>query len=191
MDRRQLLAWFSRGLATAVGAVIGLPGLRYILGGIESPTGNQVRFQRLKRLQDLPIGRPVLVPVLGSKQDAWTRHDEQVIGRVWLVRDAKSNAGSDGSELAVKAFTSICPHMGCQIGANASNRGFVCPCHRAVFSLDGVRQNEPGSGNRNAAPRDMDGLECRIVNDAESGDAWVEVKYEKFTTGLERQTVRV
>lgn len=183
MNRRQVLEWLSRGLATAVAVVIGLPSLRYFVGGMQLPAVHQIRFQRLKRVQDLPVGRPVMVPVLGCKQDAWTRCDEQVVGRVWLVRDAGANTDSP----AVMAFTSVCPHMGCQIQANASNQGFVCPCHRAAFGLNGSRQADPRSGDQNHAPRNMDSLECRIVQDAKTGDSWVEVKFEKYETGLERQ----
>lgn len=190
MNRRQVLEWFSRGLATSVAAVIGLPGMRYFVGGMQSSAGHQSRFQRLKRLQDLPVGRPVMVPVLGCKQDAWTQCDEQVVGRVWLVRQAGEQTPADVDQPSVTAFTSVCPHMGCQIQANASNSGFVCPCHRAKFGLNGSRQTDPRSGDQNHAPRDMDGLECRIVEDAQTGDSWVEVKFEKFTSGLERQTVR-
>lgn len=185
MHRRQLLEWLSRGLAGVVALTIGLPGVRYFLAGMKASADPQATFRRLKRVKDLPIGRPVMAPVLGCKQDAWMRCAEEVLGRVWLVRSA-----DETGQPAVRAFTSVCPHMGCQIQAQAANRGFVCPCHRATFGLDGSRQSNPHSGDKNHAPRDMDGLECRIVQDDQTGDAWVEVKFEKFTPGLEQQVAR-
>lgn len=191
MQRRTFLEWFSRGLASSVTAVIALPGFRYFVGGVEGAADQQTAFHRLKRLQDLPIGRPVLAPILGCKQDAWTHSDQQVVGRVWLVREADGTTTATAESPLVKAFTSVCPHMGCQIQANATNQGFVCPCHRATFGLNGSRQPDPQSGNQNHAPRDMDCLECRISKDAESGDSWVEVKFEKFESGPSRQRIRV
>lgn len=185
-----MLEWFCRGLATSVAAVVGLPGLKYFSAGLQANGDQQVHFQRLKRLQDLPVGRPVLAPIMGSKQDAWTQSERQVLGRVWLVREAEGTAAANAETQVVKAFTSVCPHMGCQIQANDSNKGFVCPCHRATFGLSGCRQVDPKSGHANHAPRDMDSLECRIIQDADSGESWVEVKFEKFESGLSSQNTR-
>lgn len=190
MNRRTLLEWLCRGLGVSVAALIGLPGVKYFAGSLQSTGDSQGSFQRLKRLQDLPVGRPVLAPIMGSKQDAWTRSDQQVVGRVWLVRQADDATSASGEKVHVKAFTSVCPHMGCQILANDSKQGFVCPCHRANFSLTGSRQVDPKSGEQNHAPRDMDLLECRIAQDADSGENWVEVKFEKFETGRAHQNSR-
>ena len=183
MNRRQILEWLSRGLATLVAAVVGLPGVRFFMSGANTAAEVASPWQRMKRLQDLPLGRPVLVPVVGSKQDGWTKSDQQVLGRVWLVRNTAE------SETPVQGFTSVCPHMGCQIQAQASNQGFICPCHRAAFGLDGARQADPRTGDRNHAPRNMDVLPCRIATDPESGDLWVEIQYARFETGREQPVI--
>lgn len=188
MNRREALEWLSSAMATAVAAIIGLPGIRYLSSSVPPQATPVCDFQRLKRLRDLPLGRPVMVPVLGCKQDAWVQSDQQVVGRVWLVRNDNATSNSDDSE--VQAFSSTCPHMGCQIQAQASNRGFVCPCHKAVFGLNGHRQTNEVSQERNHAPRGMDNLSCRIIHDAATGDDWVEVKFETFELGLEKRVAR-
>lgn len=190
MNRRDVLEWFNRGLATAVTAIIGLPGLKYLSIGTAAAPGPQAQFQRLKRFKDLPIGRPVLAPVFGCKQDAWSRSEQQVVGRIWLVRTAGETDVRDSAQTNVQAFNSVCPHMGCQIQSRSTNQGFVCPCHRAAFGLDGQREADAKSGERNHAPRDMDRLACRIVQDAGSDDVWVEVQWDSFELGLEQQVVR-
>lgn len=184
MNRREILAWISRGLAAGVTTVIGLPGIQYLLGGTRSNGSGGSEFARLIRFKDLLPGRPMMVPVIGQKQDAWVRHDRQVVGRVWLVRKP-GDAADPSAEGLVKVMSTICPHMGCQVNSQAGGKGFHCPCHGANFGLDGERQTDPRSGERNHAPRDLDPLDCRVVQDESSKEWWVEVKYEKFATGRE------
>ena len=180
MNRRELLEWVSRGLALGVTAVIGLPGFKYILGTVEEKSAIQSQFSRLIRLKDLVPGRLMMMPVMGLKRDAWIQSDQQALGRVWLVR---------GPGDTVKAFSSVCPHMGCQLQSASGGKNFVCPCHRANFDVDGHRLPDSKTGEKNHAPRDMDELECQVVLDDDG--QWLEVKYEKFQTGLDHRVAGV
>jgi menaquinol-cytochrome c reductase iron-sulfur subunit len=183
MNRREVLEWVSRTLAACVAAIIGLPGIRFVLGSMQADAAAESQFQRVMRLKDLVPGRPMMVPILGQKQDAWTRCDQQVIGRVFLVRDAEIPAESTPADAKVHALSSICPHMGCQVQCQSGSRAFVCPCHRATFAIDGSRQPDPKTGERNHAPRDMDQIDCHLAKDQATGEWWVEVKYEKHQAG--------
>jgi menaquinol-cytochrome c reductase iron-sulfur subunit len=187
MNRRELLEWASRGLATGVATLVGLPGVSYFLGGDQRESSTESQFSRLVKVKDLIPGRPIMVPVMGQKQDAWIQSDRQAIGRVWLVRDADSSLETGSAKQSVRALSSICPHMGCQLQVQSGGKNFVCPCHRASFGVDGQRLPDPKTGERNHVPRDLDELECRLVRDDETGDNWVEVKYEKFKTGLDHR----
>jgi Rieske Fe-S protein len=183
MNRRTLLAWLSYGMQACIAAAIAIPGMQYVLAGLRPGRKSQATHQRVARLADLRVGQPLQVAVMGRKQDGWTLADSQVVGRVWLVR-------SDGPEPQVQAFTSVCPHMGCQIQLNAQATNFICPCHRAAFGRSGEPLPASQTGERNHAPRAMDSLDCQIVQDETSGESWVEVKYEKFEPGLTRKVVR-
>lgn len=193
MKRRDVLAWISRGLAAATAATVGVPGVQYVLGTLKPSPSESATFRRVARLADLPAARPLLVPVLGQKQDAWIRHADEVLGRVWLVRREAPQTGvaastaDAGPSCEVQAFTSLCPHMGCQIQLRGPGASFVCPCHKATFGLDGARLSPQETGERNHAPRGMDRLESRVVRDEATGEWWVEVQYEKFVPGLTRQ----
>jgi menaquinol-cytochrome c reductase iron-sulfur subunit len=189
MNRRELLEWVSRGLATGVTALIGLPGFKYILGTVEQKSASQSQFSRLIRLKDLIPGRPTIIPVMGQKKDAWIQSDQQALGRVWLVRASGDSVETTSGEKPVRALSSVCPHMGCQLQSAAGGKNFVCPCHRATFDADGHRLSDPKTGEQNHAPRDMDELECRVVQD--DGGEWLEVKYEKFKTGLDHRVAGV
>lgn len=187
MQRREALQWISRGLQAVTASVVAIPGMQYILGGLHPSKAAAATHQRVARLQDLRPGQPLQTAVVGRKQDGWTLQDSQVVGRVWLVR---KDSGA-GQPPQVQAFTSLCPHMGCQIQLHAKGTNFVCPCHRAAFGLDGAPKQAEHSGERSHAPRGMDDLDCRVVQDEASGELWVEVKYEKFETGLTRKVTRV
>jgi Rieske Fe-S protein len=189
MNRRELLEWVSRGLATGVATLVGLPGVNYFLGGAQEQSSDDSQFSRLVKLKDLIPGRPTMVPVMGQKLDAWIQSDRQAIGRVWLVREADRSLETGAPNQTVRALSSICPHMGCQVQAPSGGKCFVCPCHRASFGTDGQRLPDPRTGERNHVPRDLDELECRLVRDDETGDNWVEVRFEKFKTGLDHSVV--
>jgi menaquinol-cytochrome c reductase iron-sulfur subunit len=191
MNRRGLLEWTSRGLATCVAAAIGLPGVRFFLGDDRSISSDHSTFQRVMQLRDLAPGRPTIVPIMGSKRDAWARYDQQVVGRVWLVREPSESSDSNSGEAKVRALSGVCPHMGCQLQSSTGGKGFVCPCHRATFAVDGSRQPDPRTGERNHAPRDLDGVECRLVREDATGEWWVEVMYEKPQAGRKQPATNV
>ena len=177
MNRRRLLVWLSRSLQACIAGAIAIPGLRYVLAGVHPTRSVASTHQRVARLQDLRPGHPLLVAIVGRKQDGWLLAESQVIGRAWLVR-------GEGPDAQVQAFTSVCPHMGCQIQLHPKDTNFLCPCHRAAFGFEGERLTASQTGERNHAPRGMDALDCRIVKDEASGESWVEVRYEKFKPGL-------
>lgn len=178
MQRRTFLVWVSRTLGTFVAALVALPGIHYVWNTLRPSTSSPNPRRRIARWKDLRPGEPARFSIVGERHDAWHVQPDEVIGRVWLVRrETGDGPPSDGS---VVAFTSVCPHMGCQIQRQARNAGFVCPCHQAAFGLDG----EPlqNGKEKTHAPRGMDRLDCEIVRD-EGGEHWVEVQYERFESG--------
>ncbi|HUY31781.1 MAG TPA: Rieske 2Fe-2S domain-containing protein [Pirellulales bacterium] len=179
--RRSMLKWISGALGTASAAVITLPGAHFLAEALRPHRRGQAIVQRVARLRDLSPGRPLQVAVVGSRRDAWTLYPEEVVGRVWLVRQPDDADG--GRPPRVAAFTAVCPHLGCTIQLAPPGGRFICPCHRAEFSLDGAPSAGPG-GKKSHAPRGMDELDCRLVRDSHDGDWWVEVTYEKFEQGL-------
>ena len=58
----------------------------------------------------------------------------------------------------VKAFSTVCPHLGCQIEWNDGENTWDCPCHGSRFEFDGSLKHGP-------AKRGLDPVEISADND--------------------------
>jgi nitrite reductase/ring-hydroxylating ferredoxin subunit len=163
--------------------LLAIPGLFYLVDPRNRPARSN-SFRPVGKLSGLPLSAdgkpaaPVQAVIRDNRRDAWTVHLDEHIGRVWLVRIGDQ----------VRAFTAICPHLGCSINYEKSQQRFICPCHNGTFHAstnDRLGQRLTVSGSTNPAPRSMDELEVRLVEIPESdGDFEIEVKYEDFISGL-------
>jgi menaquinol-cytochrome c reductase iron-sulfur subunit len=82
----------------------------------------------------------------------------------------------------IEALQVVCPHAGCTVeyketvsteGDAETGPGFVCPCHKAMFDLNGKRLEEDSQ-----SPRDMDALAVEVRSD---GEVWV--LFQNFKVG--------
>jgi Rieske Fe-S protein len=74
----------------------------------------------------------------------------------------------------VKAFSTVCPHLGCGVDWNDKTGKFDCPCHASSFDLDGRCLGGP-------SPRGLDELDVHL----EGRD--VLVRYQRFRTGTSKK----
>lgn len=56
----------------------------------------------------------------------------------------------EGSEILImrddsglKAFSSVCPHLGCKVHWEGDKNEFFCPCHKGIFNANGVAISGP------------------------------------------------
>ena len=55
-----------------------------------------------------------------------------------------ANTGrSGGAGETFQAFSSRCPHLGCQVHYEAGEDRYLCPCHQGVFDKDGKAVSGP------------------------------------------------
>jgi len=126
-------------------------------------------FVRVTSLSSLPEdGAPRKFPVLADQTDAWNRTMAAPIGAVYLRR-------LPGNQ--IEALNVICPHAGCFVDYAAARKGFLCPCHNSLFTLEGRIADA-----KSPSPRGLDELQVEIRNESE---IWV--RFQNFRAGIKEQ----
>lgn len=158
--RRGFLKVLTGAIGAVIGAVAVIPGLGFLATPLkkEMVTGGEEPL-RVASNDEVAPGKPKRVNVVGGKQDAWLRMDSVKLGACWLVRD---KAGGP-----VKAYSTVCPHLGCGIDWNDKTEKFDCPCHGSIFDTDGKCTEGP-------SPRGMDELEVVTTGND------IKVRYRRF-----------
>jgi Rieske Fe-S protein len=184
MQRRAFFKWAIKGLGAVVGVVLGIPAIAYFTDARNRPA-RETDFRTVTTFGELIVGLPRQILISETRTDAWNLHPDDIIGRVWLIRDPRNPPDPNQK---VIAFTTICPHLGCSINWLEDNQEFLCPCHGGNFKKDGTRVLVPGRDN--PAPRDMDRLDCRVVDDPQNPDVQlVQVRFQRFKKGQEAKEV--
>jgi Rieske Fe-S protein len=157
--RRTFLKLLTGGISALMGAVAAIPGLGFLAHPLrkETVTGGDEPL-RVASVDEVQPGKPKRVNVVGQTHDAWLRLDSVKLGACWLVRSASGD---------LRAFSTVCPHLGCGVDWNDSTKKFDCPCHGSVFDTDGRCVAGP-------SPRGMDELEVVTTGDE------VKVRYRRF-----------
>jgi menaquinol-cytochrome c reductase iron-sulfur subunit len=167
--RRAFLKLMTTGLGALVGALAIIPGL----GFLANPLRRNVKSSRgagsslrVAGEREVVAGKPLRVNAVGPHEDAWLRMEKVTLGSLWLVRTVE-----DGP---IKAFSTICPHLGCGIDFDDKAGKFNCPCHASAFDLDGRCLGGP-------SPRALDELDTHV----EGRD--VLVRYQRFRVGSSKR----
>jgi Rieske Fe-S protein len=158
-DRRRLLKVVLASGAAALCSAALAPPIAYVVAKRGGAGGE--RWVKTVKLEKLPEGRPRKVKIITDVRDAWKLEKDAELGAVWLIRTGKD----------VRAFSVVCPHLGCSIGAAEDGKSFGCPCHDSSFTIEGKRENGP-------SPRDMDKLDARV-----SADGFVEIDFRRYRQG--------
>lgn len=166
-ERRAFLKVITTGLGALTAALAIIPGLGFLAGPARRGAGTTGSTPlRVAGEREVKPGRPLRVTAIGPREDAWLRLDKVMLGSCWLVR-----AVEDGP---IKAFSTVCPHLGCGVDFDEKAGKFSCPCHTSAFDLDGRCLSGP-------SPRGLDELETHV----EGRD--VLVRYQRFRVGTAKR----
>lgn len=148
VNRRGFLKVLIGALNGLIALALAIPGLGYILTPIfRQESGEWVRLGPLSNFAPGRMHKAVFTYVSAS---GYTRQERENF--VWLQRS--DSLGGDN----IAVFSPVCSHAGCNVGWNANESLFACPCHEGRYSVDGEVLSGP-------PPRPLSRLETRIEND--------------------------
>lgn len=131
-SRRVFLFKLSLLLNGAVGAILAVPIVGYLLGPALKKSSPENAWLDLGALSDFPEGETRLVNFRNPVTTAWDGQTGDI--PCWVRRIA----GNDFQVFAIN-----CAHLGCPVRWFAQSKLFLCPCHGGAYYEDGSRASGP------------------------------------------------
>jgi menaquinol-cytochrome c reductase iron-sulfur subunit len=131
-SRRAFLFKLSLLANGAVGAILAVPIIGYLLGPVLKKSSNYNSWIALGPLSDFPENETRLVNFRNPITTPW---DGQTGDIPCWVRRVSGNA--------FQVFAINCAHLGCPVRWFAQSRLFLCPCHGGAYYADGSRASGP------------------------------------------------
>jgi Rieske Fe-S protein len=131
-SRRAFLFKLSLVLNGAVGAVLAVPVLGYLLGPALRKGSSYNSWVSLGAIGEFPEGETRLVDYRNPVTTAWDGQTGNVA--CWVRRIS-------GEQFQIFAIN--CAHLGCPVRWFAQSKLFLCPCHGGAYYADGSRASGP------------------------------------------------
>jgi Rieske Fe-S protein len=130
--RRAFLFKLSVMLNAAVGAVLAVPLVGYLLGPALKKGSNTGAWIVLGGINDFPVGETRLAEF----RSPVATFDDGDTAKVacWVRRIA---------DRQFQVFAVNCAHLGCPVRWFAQSKLFLCPCHGGAYYEDGARASGP------------------------------------------------
>lgn len=156
VSRRSFLGVLLGFGTVVVGAALSVPLIRFALHPLLAKT-TAINWSEIGKMDEFSsITQPMKKLITVEQVDGWRKIVSEKAIYILPPTDGK-----------VRILSPICPHLGCSIPWVEAKGQFVCPCHTAVFAMDGTRISGP-------SPRSMDDLEFKVE------DGILKVHYQYF-----------
>ena len=126
ISRRDFIKLTTAAVGTVIGAAIGLPAIDYVIDPALKAAKTDA-WVPLGKLSAFEIGTPTPANFNRSTINGWEKSVNSY--GVFVLRK---------SETEVLVLSNKCTHLGCHVNWHADKGEYVCPCHDAQFSIDGV-----------------------------------------------------
>lgn len=150
VSRRKFLSRSVVALVAALAAAFGVPAIAFVLGPSRQREHEHM-WVNLGPAERAQAGKPALYTARVERTVGWRTTEEDLSFYV------QTDNGTD-----FRAFSNVCPHLGCRVRWVDGERQYFCPCHNAAF-------NEAGEVASGPPPRPLDGFEIK----EEDGDLLV------------------
>jgi menaquinol-cytochrome c reductase iron-sulfur subunit len=156
LTRRSFLGVLIGFGSVVVGAALSVPLIRFALHPLLTTT-TEIGWSDVGKIDEFAsLTAPMKKLIRVEQRDAWRKIISEKAIYILPTKDRQ-----------VRVLSPICPHLGCSIPWNEAKQQFICPCHVAVFAMDGTKISGP-------PPRSMDDLESKVE------DGILKVRYQYF-----------
>lgn len=131
-SRRAFLFKLSLLANGAVGAILAVPIIGYLLGPAVKKSSNYDSWIALGPISDFPENATRLVNFRNPITTPWDGQTGDI--PCWVRRVSGS---------AFQVFAINCAHLGCPVRWFAQSKLFLCPCHGGAYYADGSRASGP------------------------------------------------
>ena len=144
VTRRRFLSRLTFAMMGAIGAVLSIPIVAYLLSPLLDP--RRSGWRDLGVVDDFPTGQTLQVIFGDPSPLPWA--GQTALASAWVRRDTEHD---------FTVFAVNCTHRGCPVNWQPKADLFLCPCHGGVFYRDGSVAAGP-------PPRSLIRYETRIQN---------------------------
>lgn len=126
ISRRRFLSYFTGLLAGIMTLMLGIPLVGYVIAPL------------LKKVPESWVKLGPVADLIPNEPVRFTYSYQRVDG--WFERTVHNNAYGirlDGPSGEILVLSNICTHLGCGVRWDDSRKAFLCPCHNAVFDIEG------------------------------------------------------
>jgi Rieske Fe-S protein len=131
-SRRAFLFKLSLLVNGAVGAVLTVPVIGYLLGPAMKKGSSYNQWVALGQVSGFPEGETRLVNYRNPVTTSWDGETGKI--PCWVRRV---------SSTTFQVFAINCAHLGCPVRWFAQSKLFLCPCHGGAYYADGSRASGP------------------------------------------------
>ena len=141
-----------------IGVVLGVPAIAYLLDPAFKSTAKEAWIP-IGKLADMQVGKPYPFSFTRVQVNGWERTSTSHGG--FVIRKSE-----DPNQVVI--LNSRCTHLGCTVNWREDAQAFICPCHDAKFSEEGVVLGGP-------PPRPLD----RYADFRTTTDGVLEIYYKE------------
>jgi menaquinol-cytochrome c reductase iron-sulfur subunit len=124
LTRRAFLNKLSIGLSGVAAALVGVPGVGFLVAPLFRPSPEVWRW--VGTVDQFKVGETVEVKFQDATPLPWA--GVTALTAAWLRRE---------TEQQFTAFSVNCTHLGCPVNWIPDGKLFMCPCHGGVYYKDG------------------------------------------------------
>jgi menaquinol-cytochrome c reductase iron-sulfur subunit len=133
ISRRDFVKVTTGVIGGIISAAIGVPIIGYLIDPALR-AGAKEAWIPIGKLADMPVNVPSPFSFTRTQVNGWERTGTSFGG--YVIRKSE-----DPKDILI--LSSRCTHLGCTVNWQQAAKEFICPCHDAKFSLEGLVLDGP------------------------------------------------